>query len=230
MTCTKCDDSCTTCDVEATKCITCKKEHLNADENGKCVVCDNGYYYDKFQKICVAVTSSLGFAESELGCKVDGVVTECSKVEASATNVETFEKPLKCDTSITGVAIDPVGEKCVCGYGYYDNRSETEIKANPLPVCTEFRELTGDDFCKHGGKNEKGDDFVCTVCNADYLELKNGRCVCKDTHYTTSWGMCVPCYRHNKGCKTCSGKYVCKECENGYKLVEDGKKVTCVAQ
>ena len=57
-------------------------------------------------------------------------------------------------------------------------------------------------------------------------------CVCKDTHYTTRWGMCVPCGRHNKGCKKCSDKYLCKECEDGYKLVEEekGNKVKCVAQ
>lgn len=215
--CTKCPTECSACE-SATKCTACVGENNFLGPNNDCKGCIDGYYFDYKEKVCKQIDVSKGFAESKPVClDKNKKVVNCVTTPADQIG-EVVEMPIRCDTSKgVGISPEPVNRTCVCDTGYLDNRTAEEKQTDPIPKCVSIKVLADDYFCVEG-QYENG-KAVCTKCNADYLQIVKGKCECKDTHYKTSWGSCIPCNRHNKGCVKCSSKHVCISCDsNAYNL------------
>lgn len=221
ITCEKCAEGCSSCSGKSTNCQECtSSSHIPNGEDGACNACKDEYYFNIVTKDCIQVSSQYGFLRSTAVC-LNGEGNEIPCTEDQIPNiVEVIERPLRCNLNAAeGIDEYPVDGRCICRKGYIDMRTEEEKEKSPLPVCTDIRDATKQDFCSDGELIDGA--FKCTECNAEYLDLVNNECKCKNTYYATSWGMCVPCDRHNKGCDTCTAKDKCTKCKRGYSLTTE---------
>ncbi|ELP92504.1 furin repeat-containing protein, putative [Entamoeba invadens IP1] len=226
--CVNCIDTCDIC-LNATYCTTCKASTFRT--GFLCEKCLNGYYLDTDSNLCKACDPTCSSCTSENECTacvsanrkpVSG--NKCDGCEDgyywSATDKKCYECSNNClicsDSSVCLQCTSnnnfnevPVDGKCRCQDGYLFNET-TE-------TCSPCEEKINE-FCS---KCENG---KCHLCNAEYFEAKDDKCVCKEGYYTTSWNSCVPCNRHINGCLTCESKEICTKCGEGYKLNETSGK------
>ena len=232
-TCDKCSELCEQCKTKY-HCTSCADKNNDVGPKNDCKACVPGFFYNVTSKDCKQVDISKGFAESKAVCLDSGNKEVDCQTTPAADIKEILEIPVKCDTTKgVGISPYPVNRTCVCDTGYLDPRNETERAKDPIPQCVNIKILAKDDYCIDGNfVDTTSGNVTCTKCNANYLELKNGKCVCKEGYYTTTWGMCVPCNRHIKGCTKCASKIKCNECDSSaFKLGEEknGKR-ECVGK
>nr|BAF93872.1 intermediate subunit of galactose lectin 2 [Entamoeba dispar] len=199
--CKPCTNHCSEC-TSATECTVCESDTYKVISGKGCNSCADGFYFDEIKRACILCTSPC--------TKCIGVMKYCEEGESGCNSEKkkVVEHCTKCSTK-DHISEFPVNGACTCAYGYIQNNS---TKDNTIEC--ESCKAKVNEFCDSCNSNE------CLKCNAEYLELKGGECVCVEGYYTTSWGSCIPCSRHMAHCTKCSGEGKCTSCEEGWKLEE----------
>ncbi|EFO62908.1 High cysteine membrane protein Group 5 [Giardia lamblia P15] len=233
FTCTKCKDNCYSCKNETeceepssgyyldkntgeiTRCedTNCKVCSTSKDKCDKCV---NGYGLDKSSNTngsCAKCTiQNCGRCEPKdtcTGCKegyvLSGTVCLPCSTNCSFCMRNNIPAPYRCssDACMPGSMFNPYSQQCLpcpdgCLSCYYDLRHE-EV------VCEK---------CKVTTKASTGPKIYGVLCATSELEP------CAEDEFQEN-GVCIRCELSIIGCDTCSERYNCTKCQDGFYLSDN---------
>lgn len=215
------------CDNCMTHCITCENKT-------SCIKCEDGYLY--YENQCIKVCPDLTFpadgtcnpCNPSLNCKTCANDQECIDCNPNKL-LENGKCKDKCETIAFKNTIDCITcpENCTactvnlictdCATGYFLKEGKCVNDCGDGYVA-DNSECAPCDFLTCSECNQSAD--VCDKCIEGFINI-NGVCViiCPPTTFSPDNKICLPCIEN---CTECINDKVCKVCDAGFVLKEDG--------